>query len=205
MVQSSKQRLFTAVKRRNKSVYTSIYSYTIPAFGPKNPEFPGIFVSIIDYKNCPIWVFVEVITFGDFIKLYEFYYEEKGALPIKASILHLTKSLRNGSAHNNCILADLSRGASRAPVTISREVGKIKTIHKRMRRNKLSCRPMLEFVSLLYVYNRSVIGAVKKNRINELKELFFVRMVRNKEYFKTNELIKSNYKFACEIIMDWFK
>ena len=48
MVQSSKQRLFTAVKRRNKSVYTSIYSYTIPAFGPKNPEFPGIFVSIIE-------------------------------------------------------------------------------------------------------------------------------------------------------------
>ena len=48
MVQSSKQRLFTAVKRRNKSVYTSIYSYTIPAFGPKNPEFPGIFVSNIE-------------------------------------------------------------------------------------------------------------------------------------------------------------
>ena len=59
MVQSSKQRLFTAVKRRNKSVYTSIYSYTIPAFGPKNPEFPGIFVSIIPYSdekanNCSI-------------------------------------------------------------------------------------------------------------------------------------------------------
>lgn len=64
---------------------------------------------------------------------------------------------------------------------------------------------MLEFVSLLYVYNRSVIGAVKKNRIKELEELFFVRMIRNKEYFKTNELIKSNYKFACEIIMDWFR
>lgn len=47
MVQSLKQRLFTAVKRRNKSVYISIYSYTIPAFGPKNPEFPGFFVSII--------------------------------------------------------------------------------------------------------------------------------------------------------------
>lgn len=43
-----KQRLFTAVKRRNKSVYISIYSYTIPAFGPKNPEFPGFFVSIME-------------------------------------------------------------------------------------------------------------------------------------------------------------
>ena len=36
-----------AVKRRNKSIYISVYSYTIPAFEPKNPVFPGIFVSII--------------------------------------------------------------------------------------------------------------------------------------------------------------
>lgn len=35
-----------AVKRRNKSIYISVYSYTIPAFEPKNPVFPGIFVSI---------------------------------------------------------------------------------------------------------------------------------------------------------------
>lgn len=42
-----------AVKRRNKSVYISVYSYTIPAFEPKNPVFPGIFVSNIKiyYKD----------------------------------------------------------------------------------------------------------------------------------------------------------
>lgn len=39
-----------AVKRRNKSIYISVYSYTIPAFEPKNPVFPGIFVSIIYHK-----------------------------------------------------------------------------------------------------------------------------------------------------------
>lgn len=38
-----------AVKRRNKSIYISVYSYTIPAFEPKNPVFPGIFVS--KYRN----------------------------------------------------------------------------------------------------------------------------------------------------------
>lgn len=40
-----------AVKRRNKSVYISVYSYTIPAFWLKNPVFPGIFVSIIKYHS----------------------------------------------------------------------------------------------------------------------------------------------------------
>lgn len=43
-----------AVKRRNKSVYISVYSYTIPAFWLKNPVFPGVFVSIIEtYLDLP--------------------------------------------------------------------------------------------------------------------------------------------------------
>lgn len=40
-----------AVKRRNKSIYISVYSYTIPAFEPKNPVFPGIFVSNIEEER----------------------------------------------------------------------------------------------------------------------------------------------------------
>lgn len=40
-----------AVKRRNKSVYISVYSYIIPAFWLKNPVFPGVFVSTIDFLN----------------------------------------------------------------------------------------------------------------------------------------------------------
>lgn len=40
-----------AVKRRNKSIYISVYSYTIPAFEPKNPVFPGIFVSTIGWQD----------------------------------------------------------------------------------------------------------------------------------------------------------
>lgn len=57
-----KQRLFTAVKRRNKSVYISIYSYTIPAFGPKNPEFPGFFVSNMDFFNSAVTTMSTLVT-----------------------------------------------------------------------------------------------------------------------------------------------
>ena len=43
-----------AVKRRNKSVYISVYSYIIPTFWLKNPMFPGVFVSIVKtYLNLP--------------------------------------------------------------------------------------------------------------------------------------------------------
>ena len=51
----------------------------------------------------------------------------------------------------------------------------------------------------LYVYNLVVSEEGKKHRMSELENLFFVRMLRHKEYFASNELIKSNYQFACEV------
>ena len=63
---------------------------------------------------------------------------------------------------------------------------------------------MLEFTSLLYVYKSVVSDKVKYHRIKELKNLFYKRMPEKKEYFKDNELIKSNYTFACKIICAFF-
>lgn len=47
----------------------------------------------------------ELSTFGDFIKFYEFYYSSRKLPKISSPIISLVKSLRNGVAHNNCILA----------------------------------------------------------------------------------------------------
>lgn len=59
---------------------------------------------------------------------------------------------------------------------------------------------MLEFIALLYAYNVIVSDRVKYHRIKELKDLFFVRMSLNQNFFTKNELIKSNYSFVCKVI-----
>lgn len=38
----------------------------------------------------------------------------------------------------------------------------------------------------------------------ELKHLFFNRMPEKKGFFRSNELIKSNYSFACKVISAFF-
>lgn len=159
---------------------------------------------IVKYDDCPIWVLVELLTFGDFIKFYVFYYSSRNFRKLPNSIINLTKSLRNGVAHNNCILADLSRGTSKIPSEISQEIAKIKSINSNQQQKKLSCRPMLEFTCLLYVYKSVVSKNMKHHRIKELKKLFFDRMLEKKEYFKNNELIKSNYSFICKVITAFF-
>ena len=116
---------------------------------------------ITDYDDCPAWVLLEMLTFGDFIRFYEFYY-------------------------------------------FTRTYTKISSINKNQRQKKLSCRPMLEFVALLYTYNSIVSDKVKYHRTQELKDLFYNRIAEKKEFFQKNELIKSNYEFACKVIEAFF-
>lgn len=156
------------------------------------------------YDDCPAWVLLEILTFGDFIKFYDFYYSKRAFPKLPISILNLVKSLRNGAAHNNCILSNLAHGTSHAPRKISQEISNIPSINSNQRQKKLSCRPMLEFTCLLYVYKLVVSDKVKNHRIKELKILFFERMVQKKAFFKNNELIKSNYDFACKVISNFF-
>lgn len=159
---------------------------------------------IIAYDDCPVWVIMELLTFGDFIKFYEYYYSTRNFKSVPTPIIHLIRSLRNSVAHNNCILIDLAHGTSRAPREISQEIAKIKSISSNQRQKKLSCRPMLEFTCLLYVYKQVVSDKVKYHRVKELKNLFFNRMLEKRGFFKANELIKSNYEFACKIISAFF-
>ena len=159
---------------------------------------------ITDYTDCPAWVLLEMLTFGDFIRFYEFYYSTRTYTKISSPIINLVKSLRNGVAHNNCILADLAHGTSRAPAEISQTIAKIPSISPKQRHKKLSCRPMLEFIALLYTYNLIVSNKVKYHRTRELKNLFYNRMAEKKAFFQKNELIKSNYEFVRKIIESFF-
>lgn len=162
--------------------------------------------NISKYDDCPIWGFLELITFGDLIYFYKFFCEQNEIKPIISnSLLHLVKNLRNGCAHNNCILANLSSSTSKAPQEISRLVSNIKGISKSQMQKKLTCRPVLEFVTLLYVYDRIVSEKVKEKGFEKLYSLFSNRMLRNKNYFTNNELIKSTYEFSKKILLFFYE
>lgn len=154
------------------------------------------------YDDCPAWVLVEILSYGEFIRFYNAYYGNSA--PIKSNLLHLVRSLRNGTAHNNCILADLKHNTSIPPVEIKIAVQQILEISKSQRQKKLSTRPMLEFVTMLYVYNKVVSEKVKYHHVDELKNLFFNRMLEKKAFFRDNDLIRTNYEFACKIIDNFF-
>jgi abortive infection bacteriophage resistance protein len=134
--------------------------------------------------DCPVWVLLELLTFGDFICFYEYYYATKGQLPISTGLINLVKSLRNGCAHNNCIIADLNPGASKTPPEISRSITNMSDITKSQRKKKLSCRVILEFVCMLHIYDQVVSVNVKNKRVTELKDLFAERVIEKGIFYE---------------------
>lgn len=156
--------------------------------------------SITAYDDCPAWVLVELLSFGDFLRFYEYYYNLRSSLPISRGALNCVRTLRNGAAHNTCILADLNKGVTHPPVEVRNMVSGISGLNSNMKRNKLSSRPTMEFVSLLYVYQKIVSDKVKLHRIADLKDLFYNRMTENRGFFSKNQLIVTTYDFCCAII-----
>lgn len=152
------------------------------------------------YNDCPACVLVEFLTFGEFVNFYEYYYSNRNKQIIPKAVINLVKRLRNETVHNNCILANLKQKTSHVPSCINQMVAQIPGITKIQRKKRLGTHPMLEFVALLYTYEMVVSKKVKDHRIQELKSLFFKRMLEKKDFFEKNELIKSNYKFACSVI-----
>ncbi len=53
---------------------------------------------------------------------------------------------------------------------------------------------------MLYLYKIVVSERVKHHRIEELKELFHVRMKKKSGFFKKNELITSSFDFVEKVI-----
>lgn len=154
--------------------------------------------------DCPAWVLMELLSFGDFIRFYEYYYKLKGGMPIDKSLINLVKSLRNGCAHNNCIIADLNPKSSTPPPIIARKISQMPDINQNQRKKKLSCRSVLEFICMLCVYDMVVSEKVKSHRIEELKKLFNGRIKEKKGFFKKNELILSTYNFVDKVIKNLF-
>ncbi len=162
----------------------------------KNANGNLIFDSI-DVR-CPIWAFVEIISFGSFLRLYKYYYDSDE--PVPTAFLNPVKSLRNACAHNNCLINNLRSGYTKPGRLIDQYIGQIESISRDVRRKYLSVRPIFEFVNLLIVYDKIVSADIKKHRYEYLKEIVNLRMLKNAHYYENQQLLSSSYIFLRKVV-----
>lgn len=158
--------------------------------------------------NPAIWNLVEMISFGDFIKIYEFYYLKYGGKNNYYNSLWSVKCLRNAAAHNNCIINTL-KNPYNIKITKNAKVTKyiagIEGLSKENRKNKMKNPIIHDFVVSLYVFNMLVNSkSTKAKFMTELNDILENRFTENKEYFLKNSIIIDNYRFIKKIVEHFY-
>lgn len=151
-----------------------------------------------------LWEIVEVLSFGEFVDLYQLYYSTYKSKNDFSSYLWSIKFLRNAAAHNNCLLNSMKspyKVALHKNKDILFEISKIKTISEKSRKTWMQNPVIHDFTILVFVYLQIIKSSgIKEKGIEQLNYLFNERMVKKKEYFEKNNSIIECYRFTQKVV-----
>lgn len=132
-------------------------------------------------KKLALWNIVELFSFGNFMELYELYYQKYPSFNY-SDYLKSIKYIRNAAAHNNCILSTLRKPNSLKKFSKTKKLanilGKIPEFRELDSRDAMMKNPVIhDFVTLLFVYNDVMkVSAKKMSEIEKCKKfaIYFV-------------------------------
>ena len=169
-------------------------------FREKNLYCQGL---IKAYKwHFPIWAFVEIITFGDLLRLYNFYYKDylKQKTAPFSDNLERVRQLRNAVAHNNCIMNNLRAGSTDIFTEIATFAYNAGCSPNQVSR-RLSNARISQIVNMFFVFDNIVTSTgVKKARYKELSVFFKERFCRNSDFFPKDSIITAFRVFIDKIV-----
>ena len=161
------------------------------------------------------WNLVEVLSFGDFIKLYELYYTlyPENSNETVRNLLWPLKFIRNASAHNNCLLNTLRKpyvythmyDKKKKAIIVNKGLisllSSVPSISKRNRKKKMTNPIIHDLVASIFLFDEICKSQVFKKKIfTELKDFMEGRLIKNKEYFCNDSVFTSIYEFIKNII-----
>ena len=155
------------------------------------------------YPYFPVWVFVELISFGDLLYFCSFYEKIYGVQIINNKLMNTVRDVRNAAAHSNCLLNKMTEkidSTKQVNNEISSFIIGMKNISKTSRVNNLSYKFTNSFVTVLYVYDSLMNEIPKQKRYKEIQEFMNGRVVKNKQFFQSNSKIVGVNNFHKKVI-----
>lgn len=157
--------------------------------------------------HCPVWVFIEMVSFGQYLHFYEFCAKRNQSqnkeLLRRLYLMRVVKDLRNACAHNNCIINDLCAQMNRNPNAEIQKAFASLGFSKGVRSKHLKRVAMYQIITTLYAHKEIVISpGVHKNIALKLRDLSD-RFYRDRDYSK-NDIIKSSFNILSKTFDNWF-
>ena len=191
-------RVFYGEKRLHNSIFSKLGN-------EKYNEIYKIYGNLKQQKlnNIPIWKFLEIITFGELVRFYEFFIQEyniknKQEIYLFGEIV----KLRNCVCHNNLILVGLNKKDNKnyPNYSITTYLDEC-NIGNSSKINKMKNSKVRQITYTIYMFDKMLpIDDLKISIMKELKILFFDRIKLNRKYYNNNGLLISIYKYFEKII-----
>lgn len=168
----------------------------------RNTPYTKNLLKKYNHPRYPVYVYFEVIPFGEFVNFYKFYCENYDYNGLDPSILYCIRNIRNSAAHNNCIIHDLVNKEGYYNIDIVNIISKkLTNTKKKTIQNRLKNNSIQDFVAVITSIE-TVINSeeLKIDLFNRLKILFNDRIPRCSEIYKSSPALNQMYKFCKDII-----
>lgn len=156
----------------------------------------------------PVWVFLEVLSFGRLCSFYRFCAERFGMKMMVENfyLLRQCKVLRNAAAHSSCILNDLTGVGARVRTNkcVNQALTEIPGIEKRFRLKKMRNERVQQMATLLYMHKTMAMysdsWSQHQKKVQNLKR----RVESSIEFYRQNEVLYSTFDFFRLILDYWY-
>ncbi len=177
--------------RDNPDIFNSIQNYSTQE---------GYSSSLIQKysPNFPIWVFVEIISFGDLIKFYKYYFGRFCVSNNFSKYLWSARILRNAAAHNACVLNRLKEVFEDSKINntlMNVLIREYNITDKKQLKQYLKNPVVQDFLVVLVLFKKlNKSNNLLEKRIEDVKA-FLHRCRKHATYYRTNNTIFSLFKF----------
>lgn len=142
------------------------------------------------YKEMPVWVFMEVISFGVLSQFVDFYFKEHPYKSLKQIKNHLKfcKNIRNSGAHSNPFLVNIFSEKEFITNPSSSIISVAQTMH--ISREYVKDVKINDLVSTFYLYKKFQNNELRKQRIKEGQKLIN-RFKKHEKWYDENQKLNT--------------
>ncbi|MBB5183802.1 Abi family protein [Catenisphaera adipataccumulans] len=150
--------------------------------------------------NYPAWSFIEIISFGDYLRFYNFCAIRWNNKSMQDDYFPLkdVKELRNAAAHNNCIINDITikNAKYRANYKMKRSLSCL----KKQRNNKHLSKEKIRQLATLFYYSSYIITSDGVHlKIKKKLDFFRNRIFKYYDY-NFNKSLRATFNYLVDII-----
>jgi abortive infection bacteriophage resistance protein len=173
----------------------------------KKGEYCGALIEKYS-KQYPIWVFLEIISFGRLVDFFKFCASRFNDKKMREQYYDLldVKELRNSCAHSNCILNNLQHGTKRhiPNAKILNELSGL-GIAKKMRKTKMSNERIRQIITLFHAHKEVVTSPGVHSHAAKALNRLATRMYKRNGFYQDNQMVTSTFVFMKMVIDSWFE